>query len=619
MLKFFNRYNLKFRLTILFAIFNITASVIVMLSVTSISKQSILDLQEMKLKAIRSARVEQFEDYYKKISSDSQSLATAKYVQDALVAIESVVYSTGMDINSDTAMATSPYYEKVAVKYNDVFKEYVTQLGFKNFYLVLSNGSIISQAVGSEYVGLNLQKGKLKNAAIANCSKSAMSDKKNQFFQDISIETLDQKPAAYNCLSIISRYDRDGYKQGEVMGTLVTEIDWNNLEHITSSKIGLPDEGRLYVINKSGQTRVGLPVLKSESSEALAFFNQNANVEFSFGQNSLASEVLATKQDFTFGGQSWQFVIETPMSAVLEPVQKMTKWAILAGALTSLFLAFLGYLISAATSSAIEQKIQELNSCVENLLEMSSDLSQAAEDISSSSTTQAASLEETVATLEEISSIAQLSAKNAKAAETLSLGTRTDVQNSQQTVEHLVDYMKQISTSSKKIEEIINVIDDISFQTNLLALNAAVEAARASEHGKGFAVVAEAVRSLAQRSSNAAKDISILIHESVSQVQIGENAVVSSQKTLNQVVNSISRVSDLNTEISGSINEQSTGISQINIAMNSLDSASQTNAKTAEQLSSSSRNLKSRSDELKEIAWGLREQILGQNEKNRAA
>lgn len=173
--------------------------------------------------------------------------------------------------------------------------------------------------------------------------------------------------------------------------------------------------------------------------------------------------------------------------------------------------------------------------------------------------------------------------------------------------------MQDINKSSKKMEEIINVIDEIAFQTNLLALNAAVEAARAGEMGRGFAVVAEAVRSLAQRSSSAAKDISLMIKESITKIETGNRIVESSKEALGSIFNSVKEVSDLNHQISNASQEQSEGIRQISEAMNQIDSATQKNATGAQEVAVISTEVLQQSKELKGLVLQLNEKFLGKS------
>ncbi|MDG0817560.1 HAMP domain-containing methyl-accepting chemotaxis protein [Bdellovibrio svalbardensis] len=215
-------------------------------------------------------------------------------------------------------------------------------------------------------------------------------------------------------------------------------------------------------------------------------------------------------------------------------------------------------------------------------------LNEAGNSLSHSSTEAAASLEETVAALEELTSMVQMNSDNAKQAAALSASSRDAAETGENEIKNLITSMTEISRSSKKIEEIISVIDDIAFQTNLLALNAAVEAARAGEQGKGFAVVAEAVRTLAQRSAASAKDINSLIKESVSQIDRGSEIADQSGTVLSNIVNSIKKVSDLNNEIAAASSEQTTGIQQISKAMNQLDQSSQSNAASAEEIAATS-------------------------------
>ena len=172
-------------------------------------------------------------------------------------------------------------------------------------------------------------------------------------------------------------------------------------------------------------------------------------------------------------------------------------------------------------------------------------------------------------------------------------------------IRNLIESMKDISQSSKKIEEIINVIDDIAFQTNLLALNAAVEAARAGEQGKGFAVVAEAVRGLAQRSASAAKDITALIQDSVSKIDRGSKIVDNSGNALKTIVTSVKKVSDLNNEIATASAEQANGISQISKAMNALDTSTQQNAAASEEVAATSEEMSSQAESLRNLVANL--------------
>lgn len=238
-------------------------------------------------------------------------------------------------------------------------------------------------------------------------------------------------------------------------------------------------------------------------------------------------------------------------------------------------------------------------------------LTAAGQTLSQSSTEAAASLEETVASLEEMSSMVQMNSDNAKQAAALSQSSKDAAEQGQSEIQLLITSMNDISQSSKKIEEIISVIDDIAFQTNLLALNAAVEAARAGEQGKGFAVVAEAVRALAQRSASAAKDITTLIKDSVEKVDRGSQIADRSGDVLNTIVTSVKKVSDLNTEIAAASSEQTTGIQQISKAMNQLDQGSQANAASSEEIAASSEEISAQAIQMQAMVINLNEVIAG--------
>jgi methyl-accepting chemotaxis protein len=219
-------------------------------------------------------------------------------------------------------------------------------------------------------------------------------------------------------------------------------------------------------------------------------------------------------------------------------------------------------------------------------------------DLSVRTEQQASALEETAASMEQLGSTVNQNADNAKQANQLALGASAVAVRGGNVVGQVVDTMKGINDSSRKIADIIGVIDSIAFQTNILALNAAVEAARAGEQGRGFAVVAAEVRSLAQRSADAAKQIKTLITVSVERVEQGSQLVDQAGTTMNEIVTSIKRVADIMGEISSASTEQSAGVAQVGQAITQMDQATQRNAALVEQSAAAAQSLKAQADEL---------------------
>jgi len=258
-------------------------------------------------------------------------------------------------------------------------------------------------------------------------------------------------------------------------------------------------------------------------------------------------------------------------------------------------------LVLVSLGRAITRIIADLTGSSEQVSVASQQIASSSEQLSEASTEQASSLEETVSTLEELTSMVKVNADHAKEAAKLSETTRAIASKGEEEIRSLVTSMTEISKDSKKIEEIITVIDDIAFQTNLLALNAAVEAARAGEQGKGFAVVAEAVRNLAQRSASAAKDITELIKGSVEKIERGSQQAGQSGEVLAEIVSSVKKVSEINAEISAASEEQSNGIMQIGKAMNQLDQVTQVNAATSEEAAAAAQELSAQATQLTQV------------------
>jgi methyl-accepting chemotaxis protein len=251
-----------------------------------------------------------------------------------------------------------------------------------------------------------------------------------------------------------------------------------------------------------------------------------------------------------------------------------------------------------AAITQLQETIKVIAASTDGLRTGADEIAHASDDLSRRTEQQAASLEETAAALDELTATVRRTASGAKQASEVVSSTRGEATHSGQVVHEAVSAMGAIEDSSKKINQIIGVIDEIAFQTNLLALNAGVEAARAGDAGRGFAVVAQEVRALAQRSAEAAKEIKTLISSSTQQVSQGVNLVGQTGEALQRIVVKVGEIDALVTEIAASAAEQATGLNEVNTAVNQMDQVTQQNAAMVEQSTAATHSLKGETGEL---------------------
>ena len=327
-------------------------------------------------------------------------------------------------------------------------------------------------------------------------------------------------------------------------------------------------------------------------------------------------EVISPSQGYSsYPAMGWSVVVQLPEAESYASLLALLSWA----ALGIFATAALGtFWVMRPFSATLNRVISRLGSASDEIAHSGVQMSQSSQQLSSGATQAAAALEETVASIEELSSMVKLNADHSKQAAELSQSSRVSAEQGEVEVRKLTEAMSEIEKSSKKIAEITEVIDDIAFQTNLLALNAAVEAARAGEQGRGFAVVAEAVRSLAQRSASAAKDIGDLIKQSADKTHRGTETAAKCGEVLLGIVASIKKVSSLNHEIASASSEQASGIEQIGKAMNDLDSTTQGNASASEEVAESSRLMSEQMVSIRSLVQDIRTVVQGSQSSSRS-
>ena len=268
-------------------------------------------------------------------------------------------------------------------------------------------------------------------------------------------------------------------------------------------------------------------------------------------------------------------------------------------------LAALGMALN-TMQDGLSRVVNEVRQAAESVSTTSSEIAEANQNLSARTENQASALQETASSMEELSSMVQKNAEHARLANELSMSAADVAVRGGAVVGQVVETMHDINDSSRKIIDIISVIDGISFQTNILALNAAVEAARAGEQGRGFAVVASEVRALAKRSASAAREIAAIIQTSVEKVEKGTNLANAAGSTMAEVVAGIQRVTDIMGEISIASNEQSLGVAQVGEAVTDMDLTTQQNAALVEHMAAAATGLQGKSRDLVHLVASFR-------------
>jgi methyl-accepting chemotaxis protein len=528
--------------------------------------------------------------------------------------------------------------------------QYVALYGIYDLILVVDTKGHLIAVNSKDPKGNNLQVDALysKNFATQDWFQNTLTGKFSEdkdagfvgsYVEDVHFDSIVEE--AYSKESFGNSFNAQiKNEKGQVIGVVSNrassrwwEGEFTNL-YQSLKKAGI-DKTELTMLDKNGNIILDFdPVKTGEESKVindrsilgkvnLVSLGVKAAQELQSGKSGANVSVHARKKIEQIAGYSpvsdkkflqsmgWGVLVRNVATNAFSALNK--TWLIYWLAATGVFVFAIGlsYLFANKLSHSLNAISSSLYSTSSETTAASQQLSGMGQALSSGASESSTSLESTVSAIEELSSMVARNNESAKEASLLSRQGAEKAKAGELEMLRLQTAVKEISESSKKIEEIINVIDDIAFQTNLLALNAAVEAARAGEQGRGFAVVAGAVRSLAQRSSDAAKDISQMIRESVSKVQIGMKSAEQSAAFLGEIVVRVNKINELNQEISVASDEQSKGISQISQSLNELSDAVQKNASSAEESAATAEELSSQANELQNLSSVLQKEISG--------
>ncbi len=395
---------------------------------------------------------------------------------------------------------------------------------------------------------------------------------------------------------------RDAFKPMPALMEQFWRIGGENLRLIQE---GRKDEAFAYLVEKTIPARNALlDPLNAERTRQGAMLTQEVEAvrdEALFARNLVLGIVLAVSVGLL--GYAW-YVVRVMRQLGSEPEElRRVADAVADGALNARIVLQPGDTTSVLAalkrmSDKLADTVRSVRQNAESVATASAQIASGNSDLSGRTEQQASSLQQTASSMEQLGATVRQNADNARQANQLALSSSSVASQGGAMVQEVVSTMREINDSSRKIAEIIGVIDGIAFQTNILALNAAVEAARAGEQGRGFAVVASEVRSLAQRSAEAAREIKALISTSVERVEKGSELVDRTGQTMEEIVASIRRVTDIVGEITAASSEQSEGVQQVGQAVTQMDQVTQQNAALVEQGAAAAESLKQQSQQL---------------------